>query len=169
VVQGGNAHLLNPNEYIRTAGLRGFQKNEVEVLVRNPQGQERQVLFGELLTIRRDRRHHKRSDYVTVFSLSREPRSDITYNLATGVFSITFHQGRMHRYIAFKEGKEEALTALLYLFLHRSKRHILQKIGASYKDLPILSKYYVQTFRTKIRMAQRRRFQSARRRRSKRP
>ena len=162
---------MNPgkaNEYIRTQGLKGFRKSEVEVIVRSPEGKERQLLLGELAHVKRDHRRSKRRDYVNLFSLSQTPRSDLTYNLATGLFSVTFHSGYHHGYIAFREEREAALIALLYLLLHRSKRLFLQKIGASYSELPLLSKYYVQQFRKKIKAARRSWFMAAKRRRGRR-
>ena len=142
-------------EFIRTHGLKGFRKSEIEVLVRNPNGQQRRVLLGELAFIRQDKRHRKRKDYVTVLTLSQSPRSDLTYNIATNRFSVTFHSGYHHAYIRLDDLQEAALIAALYLLLHRNKRLNLQFIGASYNALPLLSKYFVQSFRKKIHVARR--------------
>ena len=155
-------HSKVDKEYIRTAGLKGFPKSEVEVIVRSPSGQQRQVLIAELSKIRRDRRRRKRRDYVTVCSLSQEPRSDLTYNISTRCFSITFHMGYHHGYIKLDEEREAAFIAVLYLLLHRNKRLFLQLIGCHYNRLPMLSKYYIQRFKRHIKTARRAWFQSAR-------
>ena len=147
---------------IQASGTKGFQKSEVEVVVRSPTGQSRQILFAEVRNIKKDRRHKKRPEYVTLHSLSRSPRCDLTYNVATNRYSITFHSCFHHGYVVLDDLGEAALSAILYSLTSRSKRHFIQFIGPPYKSLPIITKYFIQQFNKKIRTARRHWHKSAR-------
>lgn len=147
---------------IRASGTKGFQKSEVEVIVRGPTGKSRQILLAEVRDLKRDRRHKKRPEYVTFLALSRYPRCDLTYNVATNRFSITFHSGFHHGYVVLDELGEAALAAVLYSLTSRSRGNSSNKLDPPYKSLPIITKYFVQQFNKKIRAARRTWHKSAR-------
>lgn len=138
---------------IRASGTKGFQKSEVEVVVRGPTGKSRQILFAEVQNLKKDRRHKKRPEYVTFMSLSQHPRCDLTYNVATDRYSITFHSGFHHGYVVLDDLGEAALAAVLYSLTSRSRGFSSNKLDPPYNRLPIITKYFLQQFKKKIRAA----------------
>jgi hypothetical protein len=155
-------------EFIRASGTKGFKKSEVEVVVRNPQGQARRILLAEVSWIKPDKRHRRRRDYVTVMSLSQNPRSDLTYNVATNRFSITFHSGLHHGYIVLDELKEDAFMAVLYSLLSRSRGFSSNLLEGLFDQLPVITKYFIMEFQRKIKAARRSWSRSARQHRARR-
>ena len=155
-------------EFIRAAGTKGFKKSEVEVVVRNPQGQARRILLAEVSWIKPDKRHRKRTDYVTVTHLSHNPRSDLTYNVATSRFSVTFHSSFHHSYVVLDDLGEAALMAVLYLSMSRNRGISSNLLEGLFDQLPVITKYFIEEFQRKIKAARRSWSRSARQHRARR-
>ena len=153
-------------EYIRTSGLRGFRKTKVRVLVENEQGHERELLVGELQRVKQDKRHRKRRDYVTLLSLSKYPRIDLTLNIATHRLSVNFWLGFHHGYAVVEE-EDVAKLMGVFSYLYPRYRGTLMTItrNISFYHKIIAEWYYHQT-RKKVIAARSAWFRSAKARRS---
>lgn len=71
----------------------------MEVIVRNEAGKSKQVLKAEVEHIEFDKRRKSKLVYVTLASISRAPRLDLTYNIVTGNLSLVGRHG-FHTFFA---------------------------------------------------------------------
>jgi hypothetical protein len=152
-------------EFIRTAGLKGFRKSKIRLLVENPEGDERELLRAEVSHIKRDKRRHSRPDYITLFTLPGKHKAYFTYNIATHNVSVSYFAGYHHGYAMFRE---EELAKLIgsYSYLYPRYRGLLMTFLLNINPrLQKFAEWYEEEVKRKIRKARSAWFRSAKARR----
>lgn len=129
---------------------RGIKKSSVKVTVSTPQGKEYTVLNAEVEKCAPDKRHKKSLRYVTLASLSRTPRLDLTLNLDTLKLSLVGHHGFHYFYAVLDSDRFCKMMAAILVSLRSrgTSSNLLEGFLTSKEQLGV--GFYVQDFKERI-------------------
>lgn len=129
---------------------RGIKKSEVKVTVSTPSGKEYTVLKAEVEKCAPDKRKKFSFRYVTLASLSRTPRLDLTLNLDTLKLSITGHHGFHYFYTVLDSDRFVKMMAAILLTLRSrgTSSNLLEGLLTDKENLGV--GFYIQDFKEKI-------------------
>ena len=153
--------------FIKATDTKGSQKSEIGVWIKTPSGKKVLNIIGEVEKLKRDRRRRRSSDFITLMTISREPRFVVSYNLSTHKLNLVF-RGGVH--FAYTPLDSEVLLKLLSVsYMHKAySNHKFSGnvIIASPEEMPVIQ-WHVGEMLKKIKLARKERYKrwNARRRR----